>query len=272
MITKLENGLYKVDCAVNPKFPNVCGMMYNVKSYFEAISNMKYMQLTDVPESVSDVDPATVIGDIVELYHEEDEPYIIVKAISERIDNYVNGDWYAVDRAIVRPDLRTGTMFKEVYCYDLCKGPFVCNWNEVTQYTKISLGAALTNTCRDLLHDDFNRIIEFYYVDYQYDHEAYGHIWRYTKIKNEFINVPNILEYGVYIDDDDLKWLYPKEMKSDVWHKDFNKNVWASGTIIAKVTNGRWLFLLNENNCGFTDEARTILEERQDILDLSIFR
>lgn len=274
MITKLENGLYKVDCAVNPKFPNVNGRLYNINSYFDAISNMTSMQLTNTGINVSSlvVDPATVIGDIVELHHEEDEPYIIVKATDERLDEYLNDDWYAVVRAIGRHDLRSGTIFKTAICHDLAKGPFVCNWNEITQYTKISLGASLTNVCVDVMHDDFNRIIEFYYVDYMYDREFYGDIWRYTKIKNEFINVPNILEYGVYIDDEDLKWLYPDKMIGSIWHKEFMKNVWASGTIIAKVTNGRWLFLLNENNCGFTDEARTILEERQDILDLSIFR
>ena len=273
MIKKLENGLYKVDCAVNPKYPNVYGRMYNIESYFEAISNNVCMCLTDA--SIDNyhhntIDPVTTIGEIVELHHDVEEPHIIVKATNERIDNYLKDDWYAVVRAIVRHDDSKGVIFKTVFCYDLAKGPHVCNWNEITQYTKISLGASLTNIYVDLLYEEFNRIIEFYYVDY-IDNEYYGG-WRYTKIKNEFIHMPNILEYGVYIDDEDLKWLYPDNMIGDMWHKEFVKNVWASGTIIAKVTNGRWLFLLNVNNCGFKDEARKMLQEGEDILNLSIFR
>ena len=117
---------------------------------------------------------------------------------------------------------------------------------------------------------------EVYFVDYIFDEAWYGHIWRFTPIKREYVKLDNILSCGTVINQEDLQWLYPNSLISSPWYEQtFKKNKQTWNSIIVKLFgNNKWIYLEDGINCGLTEEARKLIKEGSitDILQLSIFR
>lgn len=118
-------------------------------------------------------------------------------------------------------------------------------------------------------------IKEIYFVDYIFDEAWYGHLWRFTPIKIEYIKLENIMSHGVIISQEDLQWLYPNSLIGSPWYEQiFKKNKQTWNSIIVKLNNDKWIYLDDGINCGLTEEARKLIKDGAvtDILQLSIFR
>lgn len=138
MITKLENGLYKIDCACDPRKPNVNGVRYDIKSYMKAISEIpsERMKLTCTPQEIVNgditdtltINITDIIADVIEVHYESDKPYLIIKPTSKDFDLYTGMDPYAGTRCIGHIEAVTSILeFERIICWDIVPSS-ACNW------------------------------------------------------------------------------------------------------------------------------------------------
>ena len=140
MITKIDNGLYKVELATRLSKPNVNNVNYDVDSFFNALYKMKDCRkvLTEMHqpsliekahddrELFKSIIVDDIIGSVVEIQYDADEPYIIVEPTNDKIEKYLDGDYYAGVRLWAdfgrNHDLAQVT---KIICWDIVD---VCNW------------------------------------------------------------------------------------------------------------------------------------------------
>lgn len=145
MITKLENGLYKIDCAVDPRKPNMNGIKYDLESYMKAISeiDLARMKLTCTPQEFLNRDAVEgyrdavegliirltdVIANVIEIHYESETPYLIIRPISEMFESYTEIDCYAGARLIGNRNTDTKMIEIEYFtCWDIVPAS-ACNW------------------------------------------------------------------------------------------------------------------------------------------------
>ena len=138
MIHKVEDGLYKVELATKLSKPNINGMNYNINSFHRAMDNMmevhKVLSKTNQDDAFlsgdmaayTSVNVSDVLGKVVEVNYDADEPYIMVESTDEFMGEYMTEDYYAGARLLAdmsrNSDMLNITHF---ICWDLVP---VCNW------------------------------------------------------------------------------------------------------------------------------------------------
>lgn len=138
MITKLDNGLFLVECANTPRYPNANGVIYNLEDFNDAvertITRKRYLTNTDQTTVCQDTSETltvrleSIIGEVVETNYESDEPHMLVKSWDGRLEEYVDQELFAGVRGIGYPMNLGGTKYVDkftIICWDLVP---VSNW------------------------------------------------------------------------------------------------------------------------------------------------